>query len=145
MTEIDRSALVPYSPAQMFDVVRDVEAYPTFLPWCASSQLISENESELVGRLDVAKGGIRQSLTTRNRMEPPEKMYIELIEGPFSEFTGLWTFQPIGDDGCKITLRLRFEVDNRFMNFALGKVFNVAADRLVDAFCERAEKVYGRG
>ncbi|HMH66716.1 MAG TPA: type II toxin-antitoxin system RatA family toxin, partial [Pinirhizobacter sp.] len=28
MTEIRRSALVPYTPAQMFDLVNDVEAYP---------------------------------------------------------------------------------------------------------------------
>lgn len=142
MTEINRSALVPFSPQQMFDLVSDVESYPTFLPWCASSALISRSDTEIVGRLDVAKGGIRQSLTTRNQIDPPHSMTLELVEGPFKEFTGLWTFQALGDDGCKVTLKLRFEVDSRLMGFALGKVFNVAADRLVDAFCERAEQVY---
>lgn len=144
MTEIDRSALVTWSAQQMFDLVSDVESYPTFLPWCASSALVSKSDTEIVGRLDVAKGGIKQSLTTRNRIEPPFKMYLELVDGPFKEFKGLWTFQPLGDDGCKVSLRLMFEVDNRLMGFALGKVFNVAADRLVDAFCERADQVYGQ-
>lgn len=143
MTDIRRSALVPWSPEQMFALVKDVESYPTFLPWCASSKLISESDTEIVGRLDVAKGGIKRSLTTRNRIEPPKKMYIELIEGPFTEFSGLWTFDALGDAGCKVELRLKFEADNRLMNFALSRVFNMAADRLVDAFCERAEKVYG--
>lgn len=143
MTEIDRSALVPWSPQQMFALVKDVDAYATFLPWCAGSKLVSETSTEIVGRLEVARGGIRQSLTTRNRIEPPTRMYIELIEGPFKEFSGLWTFTALGDAGCKVNLRLRFEVDGRLMNFALGKIFNVAADRMVEAFCERADAVYG--
>ena len=143
MTEIERSALVPWSPEQMFAVVKDVDAYTTFLPWCAGSKLVSETDTEIIGRLEVAKGGIRRTMTTRNRIEPPRKMYIELIEGPFKEFSGLWTFDALGDAGCKVTLRLKFEVDGRLMGFALGKVFNVAADRMVDAFCERAEQVYG--
>lgn len=142
MTEIERSALVPWSPEQMFAVVMDVDAYATFLPWCAGSTLVSRSDSEIIGKLEVAKGGIRRSMTTRNRIEPPHKMYIELIEGPFKEFSGLWTFQALGDAGCKVTLHLKFEVDSRLMGFALGRVFNVAADRMVDAFCERAEHIY---
>ena len=143
MTEIDRSALVPWSPEQMFEIVRDVDAYQTFLPWCSASKLVSETETEIVGRLEVARGGIHRSMMTRNRIEPPTRMYIELIDGPFTEFNGLWTFQALGDAGCKVTLHLEFEVDNRLMGFALGRVFNIAADRMVDAFCERAEQIYG--
>jgi len=142
VTEINRSALVPWSPAQMFALVMDVDAYATFLPWCANSKLVSQTDTEIVGRLEIARGGIRQSFTTRNRIEPPNRMYIELVEGPFSEFNGLWTFQALGDDGCKVSLRLTFKVDGRLMNIALGKIFNLAADRLVDAFCERADVVY---
>lgn len=143
MTEIERSALVPWTPEQMFAVVMDVDAYANFLPWCASSRLVSKSDTEIVGRLEVAKGGVRRSMTTRNRIEPPHKMYIELVEGPFKEFSGLWTFQALGDAGCKVTLSLRFEVDGRLMGFALGRVFNAAADKMVDAFCERAEQRYG--
>lgn len=126
----------------MFSVVMDVDAYTTFLPWCAASKLVSKSDTEIVGKLEVSKGGIRRTMTTRNRIEPPHKMYIELIDGPFREFSGLWTFQALGDSGCKVTLRLKFEVDGRLMGFALGRVFNAAADKMVDAFCERAEKVY---
>ena len=33
MREVNRSALVPYTPAQMFALVEDIERYPRFLPW----------------------------------------------------------------------------------------------------------------
>ena len=33
MHKVQRSVLVPYSAAQMFDLVADVEKYPEFMPW----------------------------------------------------------------------------------------------------------------
>lgn len=143
MTEIRRSALVAHTPEQMFDVVRDVRAYPQFLPWCSASTLVSETDNELVGGLEVSRGGIRQSLTTRNEFERPHYMTLELIEGPFSRFAGKWEFDALGDVGCKVSLNLVFEVDSKLMNVAFGKLFNSVADRLVDAFCERADQLYG--
>ena len=109
MTEIQRSALVPWSPDQMFKVVMDVDNYSNFLPWCSGSKLVSQSETEIVGRLEVSMSGMHRSMTTRNRIEPPNRMYIELIEGPFREFSGLWTFQPLGGEGCKVTLTLNFK------------------------------------
>ena len=143
MTDISRSALVPYSPAQMFDVVNDVRAYPSFLPWCASAQLISETDQEMVARLEIAKGGISQGMTTRNRIDRPSSMTIELIDGPFKRLSGKWTFEALGTEGCKVSLRMSFDVDGRLMGAALGKVFSIAADKMVEAFCDRADKLYG--
>ena len=41
----------PYSPAQMFHLVDDVERYPKFLPWCARGEVISRQGPELVASL----------------------------------------------------------------------------------------------
>ena len=43
MTTITRSALVPYSDRQMFDLVADVERYPQFLPWCGGTQVLEQS------------------------------------------------------------------------------------------------------
>ena len=40
MREMHRSALVPYSAEQMFDLIEQVEHYPAFLPWCTRTELI---------------------------------------------------------------------------------------------------------
>lgn len=143
MQRIERSALMPYSAEQMFSVVDDVEAYPEFLPWCASAELLSWSETELTGRLTLSRGNIKQTFTTRNKMNRPHTMTIELIEGPFKTLSGRWTFTQLGEDGCKVHLHLNFEFDSKIMNFTFGKVFGAAADKLVDAFCERARKLYG--
>jgi ribosome-associated toxin RatA of RatAB toxin-antitoxin module len=45
MTRVERSALVLHTVEQMFDLINDVDAYPQFLPWCASTELIRSSEA----------------------------------------------------------------------------------------------------
>lgn len=127
----------------MFDVVNDIENYPRFLPWCKAARVISESEGASVAELTIARGGITQSFTTRNELDRPNSMKLDLVEGPFTRLRGEWRFEQLGDAGSKVALRLEFELDSRVAGYALGKVFGSAADTMVDAFCDRAESVYG--
>ena len=43
MYNINRSALVPYSAEQMFELVNNVEKYPEFLPWCGGSAVLEDH------------------------------------------------------------------------------------------------------
>ena len=38
-TSIHKSALVAYTPAEMYALVSDIEAYPEFLPWTAAARI----------------------------------------------------------------------------------------------------------
>ncbi len=143
MTRVERSALVLHTAEEMFDLINDVEAYPQFLPWCASVDLIRCEETELVATLHLAKAGLKYSFTTRNRLERPEKMTIELVEGPFASLSGVWTFTPLSAEACKVHLDLSFDFSGRLTGMAMSKVFNQVATTLVEAFVSRADKVYG--
>jgi len=143
MKIVDRSALVPYSPEQMFAVVSDVPSYPLFLPWCSGAEILSQAEGEMIARLKLEKAGVRQKFTTRNTWTGPNGMEMNLVEGPFSHLRGVWVLQALGGDGCRVSIRLEFELNSRLMNATLGKVFSLASDKMVDAFCDRAERIYG--
>jgi ribosome-associated toxin RatA of RatAB toxin-antitoxin module len=142
MRTVKRSALVPYSTAQMYHIINDIGRYPDFLPWCVGSEILVASESELVARLDLARGGLSQSFTTRNRLSPPHGVTLELVDGPFTALSGAWALQALGEDGCKISMQLQFEFNSRVMNAALGQVFTGAVDKMVEAFCQRAEQLY---
>ncbi len=142
MPVVSKSALVPFSAAQMFKLVDDFESYPEFLPWCRSSHMISRSENEICGELEVARAGIRQTFSTRNKLVKNERVDIELIEGPFRKLQGGWKFTALREDACKIELVLDFEFSGRLINSAFGKVFGQIANTMVDAFCKRAEEVY---
>lgn len=145
MKRVERSALLPLSAEQVFDVVNDVAAYPDFLPWCDQSRVLEASATEMQAQLTIAKGAIRQNFTTLNRLSRPERIDISLIEGPFSSLEGSWRFTALGEGGCKVELKLSFDFDSRLANLALGKVFEQAADTLVDAFSQRARAVCGHG
>ena len=147
MKIVERSALVPYSADQMFTIINDIDVYPAFLPWCNGAEIINREDNEMVARLDIEKAGLKQSFTTKNIWDCASneqwQMEMLLVEGPFSHLKGLWSLQALGDDGCRVSIKLEFELNSRVMNATLGKVFGVVSDKMVDAFCDRAERIYG--
>ncbi len=143
MPIVKKSALVQHSAERMFQLVSDMERYPQFLPWCHAATLVSRTEDEICGRIEVARLGIRQSFTTRNRIVQNRRMDLDLLDGPFRKLTGAWIFQPLRDDACKVELELDFEFSGRLIDKAFGAVFNQIANTMVDAFCKRADEVHG--
>jgi ribosome-associated toxin RatA of RatAB toxin-antitoxin module len=141
--EIRRSALVKYSPEQMFDLVNEVEAYPKRFPWCSGAEILEREGEALVARLDLKFAGFRHSFTTRNTTERPRRLQMSLVEGPFRSLDGLWEFVALGDAGCKIAFTLDFDYANRLGGAALKLGFQGLASRMVDDFCREAERAYG--
>ena len=143
MTHISRSALVRYTPRQMFDLVNDVEAYPSRFRWCSAAQVLERDESGITARLDLRLAGLVQSFTTRNLNLPPDRIQMRFVDGPFKTLEGVWTFQALGEAGSKVSLTLDFEFANRLAGAALRLGFQGLADRMVDDFCRVARDVYG--
>jgi ribosome-associated toxin RatA of RatAB toxin-antitoxin module len=144
LIEIRRHALVRHSPEAMFDLVDDVEAYPTRFPWCAAAKIVaSEGEHVRIARLDLRFAGLTQSFTTRNTAERPHRLHMHLVEGPLKSLEGEFTFAPLGNEGCKIALALDFEYSGVLAGAALRLGFQGVASRMVDDFVRAAHKVYG--
>lgn len=143
MTTIKKFALVPYTPAEMFKLVDDIESYPAFLPWCRSTRVISRDEDLVRATIELSKGGVEKAFTTANRNQKNKMIEIRLVDGPFKRLDGFWRFDALGEDGCKISLDLEFEFASRMLGMVVGPVFNQVANSLVDAFQKRARDVYG--
>jgi ribosome-associated toxin RatA of RatAB toxin-antitoxin module len=144
VTTVNKSALVPYTPAEMFALVDDVERYPEFLPWCKSSQVLSRNDDELRATLTLSMRGVEKSFTTCNRNQKNKMIEVRLVEGPFRHLCGFWRFDALGDAGCKVCLDMDFEFSSRMLGMVVGPVFSQVANSLVDSFQKRAVQVYGR-
>ena len=144
MEKICRSALVSFSAKQMFDLVDDISSYQSFVPYCKSSSIIERNKNEVVAKLLVAKNGIAKSFTTRNKLNPPNSIQLELVNGPFSHLSGGWRFTPLSDTACKIELDLSFEFSNKLATLAFSRIFHKLVESMVSAFTDRAEKIYAK-
>ena len=143
MSHIQRSALVPFSAQQMFDLVNDVEAYPRRFEWCEGAQVRDSGPDFVVAGMDLRLAGLRASFVTRNALTPPERIDMSLVEGPFRALSGGWSFRALGENGCKVGLLLDFEMAGRFVGSALALGFQGLADRMVDDFVREARLAYG--
>lgn len=143
MNTLKRSALVPYSAHQMFELVNHIEDYPRFLPWCHNSEILSRTDTEVVAKLEINWKGMHKSFTTRNLLIPNQSMKMELVDGPLKHLDGLWQFHPLNDHACKVQLDLEFEFAGSFIDRLFEPVFQHIANTLVDAFCKRAVAIYG--
>ena len=143
MRQVDRTALVPYTPAQMFALVADIERYPEFVPWVVGAKVLKRDENGVIGQLEMERAGLREKFTTRNVFEEPVRMSLALVEGPFRLLDGLWTFDALGDRGTKIRLNIRFEFSNPLTAMLLSRAFEKSCADMVDAFVLRARAIYG--
>jgi len=139
--QIKRSALVAYSARQMFDLVNDVASYPQFLSGCLAGEITRRWPQRYEAVLTFSLAGMRQRLTTRNRLLETRRVEMTLIDGPFRSLEGCWRFRDIGDEGSRVSLDMNFAMSGLLLPFSLA--FAQMADTMVDAFCLRADHIHG--
>ena len=142
MPEVKRSALVLYSPEQMFELVRDVEHYPDFLFWVTDVDVHAQGEHEQEATLELSIAGLRHQIRTINQLDYGRSLSMQMADGPFKHFSGRWTFSDLGM-GSRVELTLGFEFDNPVLAAAFNAGFVTVAGRMMDDFCKRADKLYG--
>jgi len=139
---VKRSALVTFSAQQMFDLVNDIEAYPQYMDGCKSATIIKREGDWLEARLELSKAGVTQAFVTRNQLQAPERMSMTLVNGPFKRLEGCWQFTTLAADACKVSFELEFELQNKLLGMAIGRLFEAVASKQVDALCTRAKQLY---
>ena len=144
MRKVNKSALVPYSAADMYALVNDVERYPEFLPWCKGAKILSQTDSEMRASLELARGGFHKTFTTQNRLQAGRAITITLVDGPFRHLEGRWQFTDLDQEGSKVALDMEFEFKNSMLDLMAGPVFHEICNSLVDAFIRRAAAVHAR-
>jgi ribosome-associated toxin RatA of RatAB toxin-antitoxin module len=97
----------------------------------------------VVASLELAKGSVKKSFTTRNRLQVGKMIEMRLVDGPFKHLQGFWRFDGLKENACKVSLDLEYEFSSKIVAMAVGPVFNQVANTLVDAFIERAREVHG--
>ena len=143
MNTVQRSALVMHSDRLMYDLVNDVASYPLFMEGCQAAEVFEHSDQQMVARLDLKKGGVKTSFMTRNRLQAPSTIEMNLEDGPFKRLKGVWTFTSLTPQACKVSLDLEFEFNNMAVGLAASKLFSTMANELVDSLCRRADQIYG--
>ncbi len=139
--------LLPYSAAQMYDLVADVARYPEFLPWNSAARIRTRGPCEggevMEADLVISFKLFRERFGSRVTLLPGQgRIVTEYLDGPFRHLKSVWTFAD-RDAGCAVTFDVDFEFRNVLLAGVIGLVFNEAMARVVRAFEARAKALYG--
>lgn len=143
MHKVNHSAILPHTCQQIFELVDDIARYNEFVPYCNATKILQRDEQSVTACVSLKKGPFSHQFTTRNDNIPFDKITMNLVEGPFSHFEGVWSFTPLSDTACQVSLDMSFAFDSRLLNGIFAKMFDQIANKMLDAFCKRAADVYG--
>jgi coenzyme Q-binding protein COQ10 len=137
----ERKAL-PYSAAQMYELVTDVRRYAEFLPWVAAVRVRSDSETEMLADLVVGFMALKETFSSRVVKTPKSKVMVDYLDGPMRHLNNIWLFEET-PDGCIVDFTVDFAFQNRIFEALAGQYFSTALRKMTDAFVARAGELYG--
>lgn len=143
MPKHSETRALPYTPEQMFDLVADVGRYGEFLPWVSAVRVRSNSDTQMVADLIVGFKGLRESFTSRVEKQRTGHIRVDYLEGPLKHLHNDWKFRSDGKGGCLVDFCVDFQFKNRVFEMLAGQVFDRALRKMINAFEERAARLYG--
>jgi coenzyme Q-binding protein COQ10 len=147
---------LPYTPAQLFELVAAIDRYPEFLPWCLAARIRpagslpgTPRKALLVADLVIGFHMIRARYTSHVTLQAPQRIDVIGVEGPFRYLNDNWIFEPVAPSaahpsgGTMVAFRIEFAFRSSLLQSLMGALFDEAVSRMVDAFEGRAKQLYG--
>jgi len=132
----------PYTPAQVFDIVADVQRYPEFLPWCVGARVVARDRDTFDAEVLVGFRFIRERYSSRVKLLRPETIDVTYTSGPFRHLVNSWNFEAV-PEGCQVEFFIEFEFRSPMLQRLIGGLFHEAVRKMVAAFEGRARQLYG--
>jgi len=123
-------------------LVADVERYPDFLPWCRDARILSRNEKGFVADLVVGTRLLRETFTSKVRLDRPRAITVTYCSGPLSRLATSWTFKALPQKQCGVSFSVDFDFRSPLLRAAMTVFFDRALTKMVVAFEDRAKILY---
>jgi coenzyme Q-binding protein COQ10 len=143
MPQHTETRILPYTPQQIFALVRDVRAYPQFLPWCQGARVYHEQGDAFTADVLIGYKMIREKYTSRVHCTPFSQILVEYLNGPFQHLRNTWDFIPLADGHCEVRFFIDFEFRSALLRRVASALFHEVVRRMVSAFEARAHALYG--
>ena len=139
--------VLPYSPEQLFTLVGDVDAYPSFVPWITGMRTWNARKDGLVSTVDaeaqVGFSFLKEKFATRVRRDAEHlTVDVSLLYGPFKRLSNQWRFTPDAA-GTSVEFVIDFAFKSRMLDALLAANLDRAADKLIACFEARARQIHG--
>ena len=140
MAIIQRTIEVEASAEKLYEVVFDIEQYPSFLTWCDSSEILSIEDHLVTASLTINILGFKSTITTLNKLYRPTKIEMSLQEGPFKSFKGTWLFEEIALEKTRVSYTMKYQIANPITDLMVKQKLSSFIDQFVREFVEKFKR-----
>ena len=139
----DEKRVLPYTSAQLFDLVMDIEKYPEFLPWCLAARVNEKRKNDLSADVIVGYGVFREKFSSRVHFTRATSIEVDYLQGPMRQLQNKWTFRDV-KGGCEVDFYIDFSLKSKLFEKLVDQFFHRALVKMINAFEARAQQLYGK-
>ena len=134
MATIERTIEVETSAEKLYEVVSDIERYPSFLTWCDSSKILSIKDNLVTASLSLSVLGFQSTIVTLNRLYRPTTIEMILKKGPFKSFKGIWLFEEIALRKTRVSYSMKYQIVNPITDLIVKQKLSSFIDQFLGEF-----------
>ena len=147
MPKQEESKTVNYTKDQMFDLVADIDRYDEFLPWCNNSKIINTSIKDdikiVIADLEIGYDQFVYTYRSEVKLHKDKsEINVRNLDGPFKYLENNWKFVTVNKSKCEIQFKIDFELNITLFDILMRKFFDLAFQKMVDAFISRANEIY---
>ena len=125
----------------IFNLINNFENYPSFLPWCTKTEVTKESENISTGKIFISKSLIKWNFSTKNLININKSITLSLIDGPFDELNGQWSFKSIDKNNTLVTLEIDYKFKNSLIEISIEPIFSSIMNSILKSFIDQAFKI----
>jgi len=134
---IERTIEIEGSAEKLYEVVFDIERYPSFLTWCDSSEILSIEDHLVTASLTINILNFKSKITTLNKLYRPTKIEMSLQEGPFKSLKGTWLFEEVALEKTRVSYTMEYQIANPITDLIVKQKLVSFIDQFVGEFVKK--------
>ncbi len=144
MTVLSLNKRLSYSRQQLFNLVADVENYPSFVPGILKTKVIPLDAFQFQSEVFFGNRIFQERYTCLVKLDPFHQIHTDSIQGPFQHLKSQWSFYDAqGGEQTDVQFKIDFIFKNKFIQRLAQPFFQDLPKVMMQAFEEQAKKLYG--
>ena len=147
MTDFHHVAKFKHNINDIYSLIVDIESYPEFIPWCSAARIVEDGDRQLVADLVISYKAFTEHYRSQVDMHPLKAgkaaVNVKMISGPFKFLKNDWKLKKVSENITEVDFYISFEFKSIILEKLIGVMFSKACDKMIKAFEERANELYG--
>jgi len=159
MPKFYKTASVPYTSKELFDLVADVAKYPDFLPFCTKTTIHESSETHMVADMHIGYKSFSGAFQSKVNKNAPYSLTMEQQHGSLKYLRSCWLFKDhmatlqktppilqtstsVLQSQCTVEFMIDFEPSSWMIGKLITPIMNEMGEVMMQSFLNRAKVIY---